>query len=287
MGQEPTPMNEPFPPTTTGTGAPVPPTTTTGAVGPPGTASTTPTTSDDPAAIRRDIDRTRGDMEYTLDAINDRVNPRRIRERRTNRLRRRWYSLRDSVMGSGSSGYSSSYAYGYDDDYGDERGSGLRDRAGDARDTLSSRTGDARETISSRAGDAREAVGERVGQARQAMSDAPDRVQQQTRGNPLTAGMIAFGVGALIGSALPDSDAERRAARAAADRVDVDSAKERLTEAAREVQSGVQDKAREAAEDLKGSARGAAQDVKGQAQQEGQRVKQDAQESGQQVRRQT
>ncbi|HSK97298.1 MAG TPA: DUF3618 domain-containing protein, partial [Euzebyales bacterium] len=241
----------------------------------------------DPALIRRDIDRTRGDMEDTIDAINDRVNPRRIRERRVNRIRRRWTSMRDSVRGS-SSGSSADYSYPYGDygDYGDERGSGLRDRFGNAGDTVGSHAGDARETISSRAGDAREAVGERVGQARQAVSDAPERVQQQTRGNPLTVGMIAFGVGALIGSALPDSEAERRAARAAADHVDVDGAKERLTEAAREVQSGVQDKAREAAQDLKGSAREAAQDVKGQAQQEGKRVKEDAQESGQQVRRQ-
>jgi ElaB/YqjD/DUF883 family membrane-anchored ribosome-binding protein len=265
----------------------VPPTTTTGAVGAPvpPTATAPPydpyeTTADDPAAIRRDIDRTRGDMEHTIDAINDRVNPRRIRERRTNRVRRRWYSLRDSVMGS-SSGSSSSYPY---DDNG---GSDVRDRAGQARESVSSRTGDAREAIGSRAGDARDAVSARADQARQAMSDAPERVQQQTRGNPLTAGMIAFGVGALIGSALPDSEAERRAARAAADRVDVDSAKERLSEHAREVQSGVQDKAREAAEDLKGSAREAAQDVKDHAQHEGQRVKEDARQSGQEVRRQS
>jgi hypothetical protein len=257
MGEEPTPVSRPVPPTTTGTETttPVPPTTFTdgpGELG--GPRPTDPTTTDDPTVIRRDIDRTRDDMEGTIDAINDRVNPRRIRERRVNRIRRRWISIRHSIMGS--DGYETS---------------SVRDRAPD---------------VGARAADARESVSARVDQARQAVSDAPQDLQRQTRGNPLTAGLIAFGVGALIGSALPESDPERRAARAAAERVDTEAAKERLADHAREVQSGVQDRAREAAEDLKGSARDAAQDVKDDARQQGERVKEEAQQSGQEVRRQ-
>jgi ElaB/YqjD/DUF883 family membrane-anchored ribosome-binding protein len=204
-------------------------------------------------------------MEDTIDAINDRVNPRRIRERRTNRMRRYWSSVRASVMGS--SGYNRS---------------SLRDRTPD----VGGRADQVREATSARTADLREATSARADQARQALSDTPETVQRQTRGNPLTAGMIAFGVGTLIGSALPDSNAERRAVRRATDHVDMEGAKQRLTEHAREVQSGVQDKAREAAEDLKGSARDAAQDVKDHAQHEGQRVREDARQSGQEVRRQ-
>ena len=235
MGQEPTPMTRPVPPRPAGVS----------------TAPADPVAADDPTLIREDIARTRGEMEGTLEAINDRVNPQRVYDRRTNRLRRRWDSVRSSVMGS--SGTTSSY----------------RDRTPD---------------VSGRADQARQAVGERADQARQAVSDAPDQVRRQTRGNPLTAGMIVFGIGTLIGSALPDSDAERRLAREATDHVDVEGAKQRLTEHARDVQGTVQDRARDAAEDLKGSAQDAAQDVKGSAQQEGQRVKDDAQQSGQQVR---
>jgi gas vesicle protein len=99
--------------------------------------------------------------------------------------------------------------------------------------------------------------------------------------------MIAFGIGTLIGSALPDSSAERRAARTAADRIDLASAKQRLSDHAREVQEGVQDKAREAAQDLKGSARDASADVKDEAQRESQRVRDDVQQSGQDVRGRT
>jgi hypothetical protein len=255
MGQEPTPMSGSIPPGTTGTEptTPVPPTTTTTAAGPPGTVGTTPTrepATDDPAVIRRDIDRTRDDMEGTIDAINDRVNPRRIRERRMNRLRRRVTSIRHSIMGSEGQNTSS--------------------------------FGDRMPDVGARAEDARETVSARVDQARQAVSDAPQELQRQTRGNPLAAGLIAFGVGTLIGSALPDSNAERRAARTAAELVDVDAAKERLSGHAREVQAGVADQAREAAEDLKGSAREAAQDVKNDAQAR----RDDAQQSSQDVRRQ-
>lgn len=205
--------------------------------------------TDDPERIRRDIAETRGEMEGTLEALNDRVNPQRVYERRTGRARQRWTSFRSSVMGSDSS-----------PSYGDTSSS-WRDRTPD--------------------------VSGRAEQAKQAVSDAPQQMERQTRGNPLTAGMIAFGIGTLIGSALPDSQVERSAAREAAERVDVEGAKQRLTDHARDVQETVQDRARDAADDLKGSARDAAQDVKGQAQQEGQRVKDDSRQSGEQVRRQT
>jgi ElaB/YqjD/DUF883 family membrane-anchored ribosome-binding protein len=237
MGQEPTTVTTAGQPAAT-----VPPSTTGGP-----TTVTTPQT-DDPAAIRRDIATTRDEMEGTLEAINDRVNPQRVYRRRTGRIRQRWYSLRESVMGS--SDYS------------------VRDRMSDV-------------SVRDRMPD----VSERAEQARQAVSDAPERIEQRTRGNPLAAGMIAFGVGALIGSALPESDAERRVAREATDKVDVEGTKQRLSEHARDLKETVQDHAREAAEDVKDSAREAAHDVQDQARHEGERVRTDARQSGEQVRR--
>lgn len=202
--------------------------------------TTVTTTGDDPQAIRRDIERTRGEMEGTVGAINDRVNPQRVYERRRGRMRSRWQRFKESVMGSDSS---------------------MRDRTPDAS--------------------------ARADQAQQAVKDAPHRTRRKTEGNPLAAGMIAFGVGALIGSALPETDAERRAAREATDKLDVEGTRQRLTDRAQDVQQTVQDRGRDAAEDLKGTARDAAQDVKQHGQQEGQRVKQDARQSGQQIRRET
>lgn len=203
--------------------------------------------SGDPDEIRRDIDDTRQRMEGTLEAINDRVNPQRVYERRSGRARSRWQSIRDSIMGS--------------DD-------GARVRRGDRWNDDPTADGD-------RTPD----VGEHAERAKQAVSDAPDRARRRTRGNPLAAGMIAFGVGALIGSALPESDAERQAAREAHDRLGLDDTKQRLTDRARDVQGTVQERAKDAAQDVQASAQSKAQDVKEHATEESQRVQSEAQDA--------
>lgn len=200
--------------------------------------------SDDPEEIRRDIAGTRHDMEGTLEALNDRVNPQRVYERRSGRARRRWASFRESVMGSD-------------------------DTAGSSR-SLSDRTPDVD-------------VSGRAQQAKQTVSDAPDAARRRTRGNPLAAGMIAFGIGALIGGSLPESDAERRLAREADDKLDLQGTQQRLTERAQQTGQDLKGEAQTKAQDLRGTAQDAAQDVKGGAQQEGQRVRDDAQQSGQRL----
>src|SRR6476619_4741730 len=49
-------------------------------------------------------------------------------------------------------------------------------------------------------GDARTAVQDRASAVGDAVSDVPGQVKQKTRGNPLAAGLIAFGAGLLISS---------------------------------------------------------------------------------------
>lgn len=207
---------------------------------------------DDPAEIRRDIADTRGEMEGTLEAINDRVNPQRVYERRTARARGRWQSLKSSVMGSGDS---SSFA-----------------SSSSSSSSLSDRTPDVD-------------VSGRARQAQHALSDAPDAAKRKTKGNPLAAGMIAFGIGALVGSALPESQAERQVVREADRHLDLQSTKQRLTDRAQQVGDEVKGSAQEAGQDLKGQAQSAAQDVKADAQQEGERVKQDAQQAKERAQR--
>lgn len=203
--------------------------------------------SDDPEEIRRDIAGTRADMEGTIGAINDRVNPRRVYRRRSGRARQRWNSLKQSVMGSD-------------------------DRSASASRSLSDRTPDVD-------------VSGRAQQARQAVSDAPDTARRRTRGNPLAAGMIAFGIGALIGGALPETDAERQAVGEADRHLDLESTRQRLTQRAQEVGDDVKASAQDAAQDLKGSAQDAAQDVSGDARREGERVRQDAQDAKERAKR--
>ncbi|HEX6256051.1 MAG TPA: DUF3618 domain-containing protein [Euzebyales bacterium] len=203
---------------------------------------------DDPEAIRRDIAHTRRDMEGTIEAINDRVNPSRVYERRSGRARQRWNRLKSSIMGSDDSSWST------------DPSSSWADRTPDVD------------------------VSGRARQAKAAISDAPDATKRRTRGNPLTAGMIAFGVGALIGGALPESEAERRVVGEADRHLDIEGTRQRLTDRAQQVGDDVRSSAQEAAQDLKGSAQDAAHDVRDDARREGERVREDAQQAGRRAR---
>jgi ElaB/YqjD/DUF883 family membrane-anchored ribosome-binding protein len=108
------------------------------------------------------------------------------------------------------------------------------------------------------------------------MSDAvtgvPQRVTDQASGNPLAAGLIAFGVGAVIGSLLPASSAERTAAAKVKDTVTPmvsDAAKDvadHLKEPAQQAVESVKSSATDAAATVKDESASAASDVKDQAQ---------------------
>lgn len=97
--------------------------------------------------------------------------------------------------------------------------------------------------------------------------DAPHMVARQTRGNPLAAGVIAFGVGLLAASLLPETGAEKRAGVAVADRADglVEMAKE----TGREFADDLSGTAREAAHQVKETARDAAEHTAAQAKESG------------------
>ena len=60
----------------------------------------------EPAELRRDIERRREELGDTIDAIGDRVSPGRIIERRRNRMADGVRSLKDRIMGTVESGTS-------------------------------------------------------------------------------------------------------------------------------------------------------------------------------------
>ncbi|MCT9627592.1 hypothetical protein HWD94_21105, partial [Pseudarthrobacter equi] len=60
--------------------------------------------------------------------------------------------------------------------------------------------------------DAKDNVASTLTDAGHTVAAAPDRVKAKTQGNPLAAGLIAFGAGMLISSLIPASDKERQAA---------------------------------------------------------------------------
>jgi hypothetical protein len=195
--------------------------------------------------LRQDIERIRDDLDTTLDALGDRVSPRRIVRRRTAAVRWRMTRVRTAVMGS---------AQGSGSAVGDQ----ARQVAGSMQEGA--------QQVASRAAD----------QVRQ----APEMVQQQTQGNPLAAGLVAFGAGLLLATLFPPTEAEQRAASAVQDRVE--PIKDQALEAGREVKDHLQESARDSAQQVKNAATGATQDVKEQARSAAEGVTEEAKSSAEQ-----
>jgi uncharacterized protein YjbJ (UPF0337 family) len=196
--------------------------------------------------IRQDIERTRDDLSTSLDVLGDRVSPRRAARRGLSGVRGRLSSVRRTVMGSPNAG-----------------GGGMGASMSTARG------------LSDRAGEA-------AGSAAEQIREAPEMLRQNVEGNPLAAGIIAFGAGMLFGSIVPPTSPEKRMASSMAE--GLQPVVEQAQGAAQELRSGVQESVQNAAEALKDQAQGAAQNVKEQAQSATEEVKDQAQGSAQEMK---
>ena len=119
-----------------------------------------------------------------------------------------------------------------------------------------------------------------AGQLTDAVGAAPRQAVQQTQGNPLAAGLIAFGAGLLAASLISESKAERRAAQQVQDRAgamiepvgqavseSVDQVKEQATESARDagesLKESASDRARSTGEQARQEAKSASEEMRG------------------------
>jgi vacuolar-type H+-ATPase subunit H len=176
-----------------------------------------------------DIAQTRQSMTANVDALQDRVSPAAIVERRKTAARGRIRGVRDKVMGT---------AHG--------AGTSASGTAGSARDSASGAVDSVRGT----AGDA--------------VSTAQDRVQ----GTPLAAGLVAFGAGMIVSALIPASEKEAVAAGHAVDAAKehgqpvVDQARS----VAQDVAAEVKETATQAAQEVKESAAQSADKVKSEGQ---------------------
>ncbi|GAA4346398.1 DUF3618 domain-containing protein [Angustibacter luteus] len=137
----------------------------------------------------------------------------------------------------------------------------------------------------SSAGDSVGSLGSTVGSAvGGAASDAPTAVRSRTRGNPLAAGLIAFGVGALVASLLPATDVEAQVAAAAKEKVE--PLTDEITSVAKDSAQHLKEPAQQAAQSVKDTATEAAQTVKDDGAAAAQDVRSDAQGAVQDVQRQ-
>ena len=177
--------------------------------------------------VRSEIEDTRHEMSETIDAIADRTSPGRIIQRRRQRMSDGWRSVRDRVMGRA------------DDPYGSagDSGSGMADSARDTAGTV-------------------------VEGARQ----APEKLLEQAQGNPIAAGLIAFGGGLLVASLIPPSETEQRVAG-------------QVAEKAQPLRDELQRAGQEVADDLKSTAQEGAEQVKQRASEAAGTVQEDVRSS--------
>lgn len=191
------------------------------------------TTHNDPDEIRRDIERTRAHLSQDVNALADEAKPGNVVRRQVEGVKESAQNLKERVFGSPDD---DAYGYGY------SSGPSAMDRA--------------------------QQLGE---DARQSVQQAPRKLKQRTRGNPLAAGLIAFGAGALIGSLIP---ATRREQQLATD----------LKDRAQPAVEAVQSAAKDAAEHLKPEAQQAVQNVKESAAESAQSVAEEGKAQAQDVR---
>jgi gas vesicle protein len=209
-------------------------------------------TSSDPDVIRRQIEDTRANLSYEVDALNEKVNPTRVVDRRVGKAKSTVSGLKDKVFGAAH-------------DTGHQMSDSTSNVAGSAQHAASS----AADSVQSAASSAMDAV-----------HDAPGTLQRQAKGNPLAAGLIAFGVGWLVSSLLPTSQKEKQLAAQAESAVKehsqpiVDQAKnvaqeigENLKPVAQDAVESIKSTAQEGVQAVKSEGQSAAHDVQGQAQQ--------------------
>jgi hypothetical protein len=201
----------------------------------------------EPDEVRREIAETRGELAQDVDALNEKVNPARIVGRRTERTRNAAVRLRKRVMGT-ASGASSA----------------MRDRMSATGTQVGETTSTARDRVSETASDAAE-------RTVQTAREMPTMVRERTEGNPLAAGVIAFGAGWLVSSLLPPTQAEKGAVAAALERAEpvrseareaAQDLREHMQEPAREAMTSVKDRTMEAKDTVRQETGSAASDVR-------------------------
>ncbi|MEO6511732.1 MAG: DUF3618 domain-containing protein [Nocardioides sp.] len=169
--------------------------------------------------LTTDIADTRQALASDLDALQDRVSPSAVIERRKAAVRGRFGSTKDRVMGSSQTSGGSSGVAGLT--------SSARDTAGGVANT----------------------------------------VEDKVDGSPLAAGLVAFGLGAVIAGLMPATEKETQAAQALKDAAQehgqpvIDSAKE----AAREVGDTLKESGAQAVAEVKDTAQESAARVQDQA----------------------
>jgi len=195
--------------------------------------------AEEPDRLRQNIEDTRASLTRDVDLLAEKTSPAKVAQRR-------WTSVKEKVMGSS-----------------DHARHAATESASTAISTVQDKASQLGDAASGTAHDAADAV-----------RDAPRTVAAQTQGNPIAAGVIAFGVGMLAATLIPASDVERRAGR-------------QLKDNTGDLTDRVKDVATEMKDDLAGTVQHAVAEVKVTAQDAVQTTRDQAQSSAADAKDQT
>lgn len=195
------------------------------------------TTSNDPDEIRADIERTRAALSDDVDDLAESVRPKNVAQRQVDKVKEAASNVKERVMGSD------------DDDYG-----------GSAVGTISNRAYAAKDTGAEKAYAAKDTLSEKASEAGETVRQAPRRAKRKAQGNPLAAGVIAFGLGMLVSSLIPSTEKEREAVSQLQD--NLEPVKEKASEAAQDMAENLKQPAQDAGESVKAAAAEGVENVK-------------------------
>lgn len=200
--------------------------------------------------LRREIDRTRQTLGTDVDALTEKVSPKRVVGRRVEKTKDALGGAREKIMGTAS-------------DVSSSTGAGVSNATSSVQDGVQNAASTVTDTAASAAQTAR----------------------RQAQGNPLAAGVIAFGLGWLVSSLLPASQKERELAHTVKDQAQpaMQAAGQQAGQVLSEVKDNLQEPAQQAVQSVKETASDAADTVTVEARSAGGDVKDQALDSGQQV----
>ncbi|MGC4154830.1 MAG: DUF3618 domain-containing protein [Propionicimonas sp.] len=181
----------------------------------------------DPSRLRDEIEQTRSRLSDNVDALADQANPARMAKRQVSKAKAATGRFLDRILGTAED---------------------VRDAAVDTAQQAVEGVQEAAEGVATRARDVVETV-----------ADAPAAARQQAQGNPLAAGVVAFGVGLLLAAAFPPSRKERELAQTVKEQAK--PLTDQIVAAGQEVVGKLAEPAQEAFDSLKESAADAVQHV--------------------------
>jgi phage-related protein len=223
----------------------------------------------EPDEIRAEIEQTRAELGRDVDTLTEKVSPARVMERRVDKVKSTFSDAKDKIMGTadGTKAHISDGISGGTSAVGDTMSS-----AGHAVGSAGHAVGSAASTVAATTADA--------------VTGAPEFAKQRAQGNPVAAGLVAFGAGWLASTLFPASKLEKQAGHAVKDQV-AEPVKSGLAQVASDLKDNLEPHAMNAMESVKATAADAANTVKETAADKTTEVKEQAADSATTVKETT